>query len=236
MKISFPSIANENSYVYTFDSYSYNNSSAICSDFLYKKINDEKWSLDHSVTVDLLGDYLASLSLAMLSNDDLSREISWKLPSEVNKNEIEFASSITYKSGSKTRYYSMELRKISSVQSKKYDRRFEQINSDMDGSPRSIFELITGNNGWSNLYKYGLAAEIRDWLFNNGNKRTKRKSSYMQPPAEFLNWTSDDTKVHEIRNGWEACKFAIASYQAKQNVASSISCFKNYALQSKLEK
>lgn len=235
MKITFPSIASPNTYLYTFDSNSYATSGEICNDFLYKKIlPDGTMNFNTVVSVDLFGDYLASLSLAMLTDDNLCREISWRIPSDFNKNEIEFAASVIYKSG-KSRYFSTELRKISSVASKRFDRRFEFIDSNMDGSPKSIFSIIIGNNGGSGLFKYGLATAIRDWFFYNGKKKTKRKNSYMEPAAEFLEWTSDHTKINEIRNGWEACKFAIAAYTAKQNVESSISCFKNYALQRKLE-
>jgi hypothetical protein len=235
MNFKFPSIANVNLYEYAYNTIGYYDDRAIQSEFVYRKIINEKLSCTMNVVpVELLGDYLASLALAMLADNELSKEVYWRFSSTISENDIEFAASIIWKEG-KRRYYSTELRKISSVQTKQYDRRFEPITSEMDGSPKAIFDLLITDNGGSGLYKYGVANDIRNWLWKRNSKKTKRKNVYMDQPAEFLGWTTDNTLIHCIRNGYEACKFAVAAHTARQNVESSISCFKNFAIQSKLE-
>lgn len=184
--------------------------------------------------VNLFGDYLASLASAMLENNELCEDIYFSFYSSVDVKDIDFYANIAWKEKDRTkpRYFSKELNRISAVKSKKYDRRFEPITDEMDGSLDFIFKMLA-NEYSSCLKKYEIANNIYDYV--NKRNDSKKYYKYMPTPAEFLKWSEDHSIVRGIYEGWTACQKAAEAYIAKKHVQSRINNFMNYAIQSKLE-
>jgi hypothetical protein len=181
--------------------------------------------------VNMFADFLASLATTMLENSDLCGALYYTFSSPIGADDIEFCASVVWKEkDNKTpRYYSKELKRISAVKSKKYDRRFEVIDESFTGEPRAIFSMLS-NEYNSALKAYGIADTLREFLYNK-----KRGYKYMPYAAEFLNWTNDDTTANAIQEAYLACRLASEVFEAKSRVTSRINNFKNYELQRKME-
>ena len=190
-----------------------------------RKFNDD---------VTIYGDYLASLAKAMLNNDELCESLYWEFQSRIENKDIDFYAKIAWKEKDRTkpRYFSKDLNRISAVKSKQFDRRFEPITDEMDGTPEFIFKMLSSEYN-SLLKQYNIANSILDYVNSRNNE--KKYYSYMPYPAEFLKWSEDATIIRAIYQGWNACKLASQVYCVKKQTTTAINNFMNYTIQSKLE-
>lgn len=229
MIVTFPSTTNPENIRFGYDSDLWN-SAPVFPRFTYTKLKDGEisWPANAILSVDLAGDYFISLAQVMVKNDDLCRDLRWRFTSGPSEDELNFAAKIVFKS-KKTRYYSRELRKITATSSKQYDRRYEKITEDMNGSPSSMFAILGTSS--SGIVRYACAYAIHKWL--NASRSRWRKWS-MDLPAQVLNWTHDYDSCRAIQAGWEACLQAIEIYNLRQKLEGSVETYNQYAMVAKL--
>lgn len=230
----FPSVTYPEKYLFFFDGYAYDSAQVSPSFLVQELVNKSYAGYRHPIPVSLVGEYLMSLATAMLSDDDLSKEAYYKFGYKLDIDELEFASKLIFKEGKKTKYYSKSLKKISGVSSKKWDRRFEPITEEMDGSPLSIFNLMAKNKDEA-IIRFMYAWNIRKWL----QEKKPRKYWYkydMPKAAQFVGWTEDTSTSRAIEEAWEACQEALNVYMAKRKIVTHTSAYNNYVVMATLEK
>lgn len=75
---------------------------------------------------------------------------------------IRFALSVQHKEG-KAQWYNLAERKVSSSEGKRHDRRWNQVEDWMDGTPKSAFSILwRSNEGMDWLSRVALAEDIRN--------------------------------------------------------------------------
>ena len=228
MKVTFPSTTNPDTIRFGFDSDLWD-SSPVNSSFIYSKLKDgeEVWPRNCKLPVDLVGDYFISLAQEMAKNDDLCRENRWIFTSGPDERELNFAAKVKY-TPKKVRYYSRDLKKITATRSKQYDRRYEKVTPEMDGSPESMFSILASSS--TGTLRYSCAYAIHQWL----NKGRRWRKWSMNLPAHVLNWTHDYETCRAIQAGWSACLQAIEIYNLRQQIEQSVTTYNQYAMVSKL--
>jgi hypothetical protein len=190
-------------------------------------------SPDWSVTVDQAADYLASLAEAMKDDQELLEAVRFHISRRPSRKEIEFAASIKWKEDSKVRYFSVAEQRISSSDSKRHDKRYQEIGSQCDGTAQSIFRILVREYA-AGLERYCYAHAIREWCLENGSNDDR---PYMQLPGLFMNWFKSPAgrdkreEAQRINDGYEACWYLV---QASYNRAAAEAAIRNY--QNKLHK
>jgi len=96
------------------------------------------------VQKDNMGDYLLSLASHLMEYPDNVRVVSGSWPRSDGGDKAQFACTIRYKEGKRT-YYSWIDRKVSGSDSKRHDKRWEEVPTWADGSFDSVFRLACGN-------------------------------------------------------------------------------------------
>jgi hypothetical protein len=92
------------------------------------------------VQIEQIVDFLYSLAQYLKETPELAENISGWKPSIASK-DIEFCKSLVYKEG-KDKYYNLKERKVSSSDSKRFDKRWERIHSWANGSIMSTYRLL----------------------------------------------------------------------------------------------
>ena len=231
MNVVFNSITQPDKIGYRFDSEGYEAWPKIAAEFLFqdKSSINKFWA---PVTFDMIADYWASLATILLENEELCRIASWRFRiNEVfSREQLDFARSCvwTEKDASRPRYYSLQERRTSAVRSKQHDKRYFEMEHWMDGSPASMFRLLCGEQNLA-LKCYYSANAIREYLHDNNTH------VYMEPPAEFLKWSSDYTMINSITQAWSAVECAIKIHLLKKQVNACIENYVHYNMVHKLE-
>jgi hypothetical protein len=182
--------------------------------------HSESWS----VQVEYLTDFLASLSEACLTNDELAKDVLFTIHRRPRLEEIEFAASVIYKepaNWNKRKFFSAKEMKISGNQDKEHDKRYEEVKDWCDGSPKAIFRILIGEYA-SGMTKYSYAEAIREWAL-------KQPNMYMEMAAEFLGWFKGDDqreKARALRDAYEACYNITESYRLRHAAESGVANYK----------
>jgi len=230
---NFRSTINPEKYTFIFDSTKYDNG-PIAPFFLYQTARlDGSWVYPQPLPTHLVGEYLVSLAKEMMGNDELIDCLKYKLPHEPEDTMLEFASKVVYKAGKKKAYFSREFSRVSSVRTKQYDRRWQEITPEMNGSPTAIMDFLLTEYNRDGLTRYVYARKLRKWLYEN--KAGRRRYIDMDLPAEFIGWTQDRHENYAIDAAWNAVQIAMDIYDAKRRFKYNIEMYTSNAMVSKLE-
>ena len=223
---NFASLAHPSKYGYAFDTSAYSSS---CETHYYFRQFETygdgliQHSGDWGVTFEYLADYCASLAEAMLSNPDLVKAAGYAFRSNVDSDTLEFAASVVYDEkrdawhSSKRRYVSMALRKIGG-ESKRHDKRFEEVNRYMDGSCASMMRLICGEYTLGfDRYLYSLAVE--SWA-----SRQKKHPGFGEVWHTYFN--GDWTKNNTLRRSVDACRSLVEAMDKRAAAEDWLSGYK----------
>jgi hypothetical protein len=206
----FTSIAHSVKFGYAYDT-GYHNQSPINDHFrMFETYGDGlcqhsgDWGVDH----EFLADYLLSLAQAMLADPELLETVRYQFD-RPERSKIEFAASIIFKADpdyswreKKTRYFSMQERKISTAPGKEYDKRYEKVTDIHTGKPLAIYNLVL--SGYSNgLEKLQAAIAIYDWVCEDGSH------GWMERPAQFCGFTKSTADACAIENAYETCEWIL---------------------------
>jgi hypothetical protein len=222
----FSSIGHSAEFAYAYDSTAWDSHAPIESHFRqYHTYGDglTMHSPDFSVQIEYLADYLASLAQAMLTDDELCRDLYFTIWRRPDDKHIAWASTVVYKKPpegqyAKPRYFSAKELKVSAAPSKRHDRRFEEIREVHDGTSNSIFRILVPEyaNGFE---KYVIAEAVRDYLMAH--------DGWMELPAEFLKWFNGDRdKARQLHVVYESCRNVTEAYRLKSAVESSLENYK----------
>jgi hypothetical protein len=234
MHRKFASIAYSDKYGYAFESGASDSRAEVCDYFRMFETGGDgltQHSPDWGVNKEYFADYLASLAVALKGKpistvggfavletaDPESETVQWLPDGELidyvrheferrpTDKEILFASSVVYKEG-KRRWYSIREQSISSSESKRHDKRYEEVCSEHDGSAKSIYRLLVGQ--WPDaLRAYNVAAAIYDWC------RADNDRPYILTPARFLEWTDNYEVADTLHTAYEACRNLCEGYR-----------------------
>jgi len=136
---------------------------------------DCQHSHECGVGIDNACDYFASLLKLLAETTDATArdEILECLANDwpklyMARSEFTFALSVKHKPG-KRMYYSKQERKISSAESKRFDKRWDEVTEYQDGSPKSAYAIL--NSGCGNrLRGYAIALRLAEvWQEENGD-------------------------------------------------------------------
>lgn len=220
----FASIAEPTKYGYCYDSGVFDHKATVEARFrMFETYGDglTQHSHDWSITAEWMADYLAALAGVMLTDDELTSNVSWRIQDQPRSGAWEFARSIVYKetdswSSSKRRYYSMTEQKISSKQSLQHDKRYHEIPTWADGSPMSIYQLCIPENA-TDLEHYSYAHHLREW------HAAQSEGHYIALPAQFLGWFKEDhRKALDLHHAYQAAELAVIAWRSRENAASAL--------------
>ena len=227
----FQSLANPQQFGYAYDSEAYDHKAPLNDHFrMFQTYGDGlcQHSGDWSVDVEHLADYLFSLAAVMLTDEELGRQLLFTIHRYPCVKDIQFAASIVYKApkendwNAKRKYFSREEKKISSNENKRHDKRYTELTSEYDGSPLSIFRILTPEYA-DGFQKYCIAEAIREWTLN------EEAPCYMGLAAKFLKWFDYETNGSEYRNkalalrdAYQACKAVTDMWNQQANVKNKI--------------
>jgi hypothetical protein len=229
----FASIAHADKYGYAFDSSISGNRAEVSRYFRMFETGGDGLT-QHSpcwpVTKEYLADYLASLALALkghaiattnfqyleqakedddnvqwLPDGELIDSIRHEFERRPSDKEIVFASSVVYKEN-KRRWYSLREENISSSDSKRFDKRYEEVQTFHDGSAKSMLGILAGEFP-DGMRVYNVAAAIYDWC------RADNDRPYILTPARFLEWTDKYDEADRIHGAYEACRNICEGYR-----------------------
>jgi len=179
-KFVFQSIKDE-SMAYCFDSsefMSYSGSNLGDNLYMFPTYGDNltQHGPQFPATVSNFVDCLASLAKYLLQNPDdveqLTSSTSWPMfGMTVSREEIDFlVKKVNYKED-KVRYYSFQEKKMSSSESKRYDKRWEEIPRYADGTMQGVLSLLFNNKRYlmsiERFFVYLKAKEYFQDEYNN---------------------------------------------------------------------
>lgn len=190
--------------------------------------NYTQHSGEWTVQVEFLADYLASLATYILANpgeetDKLLQHVSYEVERRPTDAAIAFAASVVFKpavraDGEETgyekhcRWFSLEQKKVTTSESKRYDKRYQEVEKRHDGTPDSIYRILIPEYA-NGLEFYTYADAIRDWCqAGDGNERPY----FYGHTAQFLKWFDGDAhRAQELRYAYKACLEISRAYRAR---------------------
>ena len=221
----FASIASSDklAYVYASDHH-YDGRAPISSHFrFYETCGDGLTAHSPSapISVGMLADYLFSLAQAMASDNELIDAAAYEVRSGIASNsDIRFAQSVVFKDNGKRRWVSREERKVTASETKRHDRRYEEVTLRHDGTPKGAYNIL-----WRDYYDgirmLGLAhsifryrREVEDNYFGNG------------AAVKLLGW--DNVDGEQLERAFECALAVIEAHDRLSNAARGV---KSYARQ-----
>jgi hypothetical protein len=196
MRAKFASIAHNSTHAYLIETAYRPERSGGCAlaewAWMYETYGDGltqhsgEWRVQKEHIIDFcasLAEYLVRLDPA--ERDAVAAEFRFKWPEETPEKDMEFAYSIRYNSEKPYRYYNLRERKVSSAESKQYDKRWQRIPDWADGSPMAMARLI-------NTREYG--PDLLDWfrLVSDCYTYVMRHDGWSPAPPKLLELPDPD--------------------------------------------
>jgi hypothetical protein len=229
MTRKFASIEHPETYGYLFETDNWSGNAAVDTCFrMFETYRDGliQHSRDWPITTEYLADYLNSLAQAMLTDTELAERMTYTLMRRPSDAEIAFAASVVFKPidedhpwEKKTRYFSIEEKKVSSADSKQYDKRYVRVERAHDGSADAIYSMLIPDYA-SGLQRLQFAEAIRKWTLDGENR------PYMELPARFLKWTESHDKARDMMHALETAQYAAESHRLRCAVESNLASIK----------
>lgn len=226
----FISIMNPDTMGFSFDTEQWSGNALIHTAFrAYQTYGDglTQHSSDWPITSEQFADYMVSLAKAMLADGELAEHLHFTIARAPNRKAIEFAASIVFKPADgeeevsgcyrrekKTRYYSLEERKVTSADAKQYDKRYQKVESWCDGSPSAIYRMLLPEHA-DGLERYQWAHAIHQWTCDQDGQ-------YMELPARFIKWAQDNDTAREMRDAFDAAAHVVESVRLRNAAESEI--------------
>jgi hypothetical protein len=248
-RIVFKSLANPN-YRYTWHKSGYNSP---VSDYRNRssRIGDNSgWfdtygdgdcqhSAESPVGLDLACDYLASLLklLAETSDATVRDEMLECLENDwpklyMARSEFTFALSVKHKPG-KRMYYSKQERKISSAESKRYDKRWDEVTEYQDGSPKSAYAILNAGSG-DKLRGYAIALELANVYAEENNHHIAWKDTAqmcgivgMESDGDYKAGNKYREMANNLRTAFNGIDLLVKSWRNLDTAKRSWECLDN---------
>jgi hypothetical protein len=236
MRHKFISLKEPTKYGYIYDSEAWSTGTRFCMSRhfqqceTYGDVHENGNYIQHSgewtVQVEFLADYLASLATYIMANpgeetDKLLHHVSYDVTRRPSDASIAFAASVKFKStvdsaGEATgyekhrRWFSTDEKKVSASESKRYDKRYTEVDKQHDGSPDAIYRMLIPEYA-DGLEFYTYADAIRDWCQADPDHQ---RPYFYGHAAQFLKWFDGDTrKAADLRCAYKACLSLALAHQ-----------------------
>ncbi len=236
MFVKFASLKEPEQFGYAYDSDTWDSHAPISHRFrqfatygdVHTNGNVTQHSGAWSVQVEYLADFLASLATAMMDNTELIQRVSYDIERAPTDEAIAFAASVIFKAQSegsyyekKSRWFSIEERKITTTAEKRYDKRYQPVEQWCDGSVEAIYRMLIPEFARGMEY-YCYANAIREWCLNG--PKGENRPYFEGLPAQFLKWLNGDHhKALELRYAFNACKSLCDSYRQRRSAECDLS-------------
>jgi len=220
----FASLAHPEKYGYALDTSAWGSSSETHSYYRqFETYGDGliQHSGDWSVTFDFLTDYLASLAVAMMANDELVEAADYSFRRGASAELIAFAAGVVWRESDKQydkrRYFSTQLSKMG-ARAKQYDKRFAEIQDWHDGSRSSIFRLICPEYP-TRFEQYQIALSVENWA--------ELQAKYIPTGERFpVFFDGDYQKLYSLKCVLQCCRHIAEAHERKQWAQGSIDNYK----------
>lgn len=162
-------------------------------------------------------DYLVSLADHLLKNPEACEFLSlnWPQRTEPLFENMVFAFSVKYKEG-KTQYYNLQDRKVSSADSKRHDKRWEEVPSWADGSVESAYRILLPS------HENGLIAQFH--LFKQCCYHAYKVLGYWgKQPLDYFGLR--DTQP-DVDTAWSALDAIVNAYREKSTAERLLQSYK----------
>ena len=134
-------------------------------------------------------------------------------PHPVSNDLIKFALSVKYKEG-KRQYYSLKEQKISTSDSKRHDKRWEQINEYHDGKFASVMGLLCMNEGWTTwIDRFAMGMQLMDAV----------DGFYFHDDVRQYFDLDKDTATY-VRQAYQAIDLAVLTVRTQQRCDRTMEC------------
>jgi hypothetical protein len=219
----FPSLEHPEKYGFVFDSQNYVQRPPVDECCLaFETYGDGlcQHSGEWPIAADLAADYFASLAAHLLEHPDELDWLSWKLRQDVSPKDIDFAASVVYREPKENRaykrqYYSRKERKLTTAD-KRNDRRYDEVESWMDGSPDAIVRLLW-QSFYSPLQTYALNCAVRDWTQAGEN------SGWMDIPT--ITADADHDARRALHDAYKLLQSVLRHLEGLRSARSSLDCW-----------
>lgn len=168
---------------------------------------------------DFLASFAAFLTTSDLSDEDRAAVVSaW--PSDVSREEVEFALSVKYREG-KRQYFSTSERKVSSADGKRNDRRWEPVTEFNDGSVNSALGIILKGSARYLLEVYHLREQVLDYSERADAGSSAITLKIVDPERAGY---CDNTLI--VEQAYGACASAIGAFRAMMNAKRQVESYR----------
>jgi hypothetical protein len=223
----FASIAHPDKYGYAYDSEQYKGGELSPRFRQFETYGDRniQHSGDWAITLDFAIDYLNSLTVAMLDDEELCDAMSYPLNHRPSTEDLKFSASLKYNevkdSGwNKTRYFSVAKRKVTRDQEKSHDDRYTELKPWHNGTPEAIFAMVVHEYS-TGLERWQYAQTVREWAEAN------LKNGFMEMPAVFLKWFNQDYELaRQFRSAFTACRSLSEAHRLRDEGRRQIESYK----------
>lgn len=216
----FASLAHPDKYGYAFDRSAWSSSTETNSSYRqYETYGDglTQHSNDWPVLFDNLTDYLASLAVAMLANNELVEAANFSLRRAVGADKIAFAAGVVWKETdndwAKRRYFSVSLQKMGN-KTKEHDKRFTEVGRYHDGSRAAIFRMVCPEYP-DGFERYQIAEAIDTWA--------AAQTKYIKVGEGFPEYfNGDHQKLYSLQRAVQACRYVVEAKERREWAQGSI--------------
>lgn len=178
------------------------------------------------VGVALFCDFCASAAeylsgVAVSDAEELCRILSSEMKhfGMVDGDRIRALRAVVYKEG-KRRWFDRSTGKVSASDSKRHDRRWEEVVQWMDGGFDAVLGLVGGGRG-SFLYVAAVYQDFREvWRIQTGDDGKN--------PWQFFEWLYYSVEeCYHAFNAFNALRLLVKSWECKQDAARSLECWQS---------
>jgi hypothetical protein len=225
----FASIEHPEKYGYAYDSECWNRSEHVFLNRKFRMFETYgdglcRHSDDWSVSEDFATDYMNSLALAMIEDEELCKELYFTLGQKPADCKMVFAASLIYgekdKEWTKRRYYSISLEKVTRNREKEHDDRYKEIAEWNNGTPEAIYRAILPEYA-DGLERWQYAQWVREWSEAN------LKQNWMEMPAVFLKWFREKSDAaREFRDSFECCWDLARAYALRESATNHLKYYR----------
>lgn len=165
-----------------------------------------------------LADFLISLSAHLLENPADVELVARRWPDVPTAARVEFFAKLRYDE-KKRRYYNRSDLKVSTAESKRHDRRWEEVPTSADGSLEAVLRLCIGDERHTmlELLAIGLATTDNPEVYDCYDRR------------QLLKWLGADTEFNRsfVRSAFTAVQLAVDALQAAKQAKGHAECLEN---------
>lgn len=170
-----------------------------------------------------LADYLASLANAMLTDQELADKAWGILETKPPVSAIEFAAGLVFRptdtaGNIKRRFWSLELRKVSSNLALQHDRRYEEFTEWMNGSPEAILRILMPSYA-SPFMRYCYISAVREWIITIRHESTEL-------PGVQLGWFPDHHTARKLHAAFSAVQKSARAFYFRNSAIGELGCYR----------